>query len=217
MSWKHQKNLLLLLLLFGGTIALYFWFASTPYYIDFLFWIESNLLLFYLMLFLIKFSGIVWPPIPGGILTLAAIPIIGWERAFIIDFLGEMIGSVVAYYLARYWGENLVKKIVDRKNYEKITSFHVKEKREFELILLLRIFGGTLIEIVCYAAGLMKVRFKPFFLASTIGYSIVGSLTFYFAGSIIEKENLFINILFLAVAIIFFTTLRKRYFVKVKN
>ncbi len=212
MKFRQQKNLILLLTLFLGTVALYLWFADSQYYQEFIIWIESNMLLFFSILFLIKFLGLVWPPIPGGVLTLGAIPIIGWQKAFLIDFLGELAGSVVAYYLALYWGETLVKKVVDKKNYEKIKNFKVKKNREFELVFLLRVFGGTLIEIVCYAAGLMKVKFKPFFLASFIGYALVGSFTFYFAGAAIQRENLLVNTFLLIVAAVIFISFRKRYF-----
>ena len=212
MKIKNFTHIITLVALFGITLAAYLWFAYSPYYATFVVWAQSNPLVFYPVLLVSKIFGIVWPPFPGGVLTVGSVYIVGWWQAYLVDITGSMIGSTIAYFVAKKWGRGFVAKVLDHKTIEKIDKIRVKPGREFEAIFLFRVFGGTVVEIVVYAAGLLKVPFKKFLVASIFSHMVTGIPLFFFADAALKRENLYINIVLLTIAVILFMKLRKRYF-----
>lgn len=72
-----------------ASIFVYYLFSKSIYFQIFFSWSRQNIGLFVIVLFLLKILGIVWPPLPGGVFTLAAIPFIGWFPAYLVDFAGS--------------------------------------------------------------------------------------------------------------------------------
>lgn len=212
MKIKGYSHLLSLIALFALTVGAYLWFVYSSHYGAFVGWAQSNPLIFYPTLFLTKAAGIVWPPLPGGVLTLGAVYIVGWWQAYLIDISGSIFGSVIAFGIAKKWGRGFVSKILDEKTIEKIDHIRVKPNRQFESIFLFRVFGGTVVEIVVYAAGLLKVSFKKFLIASVLSHMVTGIPMFFFADSIIQRENIYFNVILLVIAVVLFIKMRKRYF-----
>ena len=214
---KSYKHLLSLIFLFSVTAGSYIWFAYSPYYQSFVDWTQGNLIIFYPVVILIKIVGIVWPPIPGAVFTVGSIWIIGWFPAYLADFLGSIIGSVFAYFIARRWGYPIMGLILDEKTIDKIKNTHVKKGKEFEAVFLFRFFGGPLLEVVCYAAGVLRIRFGVFLLSSVLSHMLVGIPTFYLFKRITSGDHLIINAVLLICAILIFIFFRSRYFASSKD
>lgn len=213
MKLKSSKQLVFLAVGFLITIIAYLWFIKTPFFQSFTVWSQHNLLVFLITLLAIKVLGIVWPPIPGGILTLGAIPIIGWETAYTTDFLGSLIGSSIAFYLGKKYGYKFLKNIFDVKTLEKIQKTKVVSKREIEGVFVMRtLTGSTISEAVCYGAGLLKIKYKNFLIGSTLSHLATGIPAYYLASSFFTKGNFTINIVFILIALPLLIWLRKRYF-----
>lgn len=211
---QHVKPKGLLSLVFGFfvVIGVYAWFMQTPYFESFKMWAEQNFVTFALFLLLGKIVGIIIPPLPGGLLTLGSIPIIGWWRAYIIDFTGLMIGSSMAYYLGKKYGNRLLSYFFDDKLIKKIEETKIKKNRQIESVFLLRIlFGSTVTEIVCYAAGLLKISFKNFFIGTALSHLVIGVPMFYLANNLLEFKNFWISAIMLAIAIPLLWKLKGRY------
>src|SRR6185503_2202024 len=113
MQIKSYKQIYLLLAFTVATIVAYFWFIKSPYFDDLQTWASAHFWLFISLLVLIKIAGIVWPPINGGLLTLGAIPVVGWLPAYLADLTGSTIGSSIAFFIARKWGLDFMRKIFD--------------------------------------------------------------------------------------------------------
>jgi uncharacterized membrane protein YdjX (TVP38/TMEM64 family) len=212
MKIKSYKHIIIFVLFFIFTVWAYVWFAYSPYYQTFVDWALGNLYIFYPLMIVIKAIGIIWPPIPGAVLTIGSIWIIGWIPAYLADFTGSMIGSTIAYYLAKRWGYPILGKILDKKTIDKIRQVKVKKGKELEAIFLFRFFGGTILEIVCYAAGVLNIRYKQFILGSMLSHLLTGIPTFYFVDKITRGNHILINSILLIIAVIIFVFFRKRYF-----
>lgn len=197
-----------------ATIALYIWFISTSLFGIFQEWSQQHLPLFISTLLLIKIAGIVWPPIPGGVLTLGSIPILGWMGAYLVDFVGSIIGSSIAYCIARRCGIQFMQKIFDVSTIEKIRHVRIMPRRELEAIFLFRTFGGTIVELVCYAAGLLRIRYSKFLMGTILSHLLVGIPIYYFAESLIRGKGLALNALALLLLVILFFIARKRYIIR---
>ncbi|OGD56261.1 hypothetical protein A3I57_00580 [Candidatus Beckwithbacteria bacterium RIFCSPLOWO2_02_FULL_47_23] len=62
-----------------------------------------------ILIILAKAMSIVYPPLPGIILTLAMILILGWQKAYLIEVTGSLLGVTTAYYLGKQYGEKIIR------------------------------------------------------------------------------------------------------------
>ena len=213
MRLKTYKHIITLAVASLATLIFYVWFVRSAYFPIFKAWSESNLTIYLVVLLSIKIAGIVWPPIPGGIFTLASVPILGWPLAYLVDLVGSIIGSSAAFFIARKWGWDFMEKIFDEVTLEKIKKFKIKKDKEFESVFLFRIFGGTIVEVVCYGAGVLGVGYGNYLAATILSHLPLGIPLFYAAGNILNGKGAFLSLVFLAFAVLLFYKLKHRYFV----
>ena len=160
-----------------ATIVLYLWFIQTPYFEIFNIWTRQNLFTFYISLLIAKILAIVWPPLPGSLFTFGAIPFIGWFQSYMIDLIGSLIGASIAYFLGKRFGYPFLKKIFNHDLVQKIQQIKIRKNREIESILIGRIAGaGNIMELVCYGAGVLRVRFSSFIIASFLANLLLPNL-----------------------------------------
>ena len=202
-------------LIFIGGVALtflgYFQLLNSGYLNKFVAFSQENIVLYFVVLVCLKILGIVWPPIPGGLLTLGSIPILGWFYAWLADCIGSLIGSSIAYYLGRKYGMSFLKKIFDEATLSKIGLIKMNPKREIEGVAVLRLFYGTISEVISYGSGLIGVKY-PSFLLGTLLALLSGSVFFYVANSIFTGANVALNGALIVLAILLFFRLKGRYF-----
>lgn len=209
---KSFKYLLFLGVTTLLTITIFSWFLKTDQFLYFKNWAQNNALLFFFTLVIIKIIGIVWPPVPGGIFTLGAIPVFGWLPAYLADFSGSLIGSSLTFFLGKKYGYPFLKKIFDERTIEKIKSVKIKKDKEVESIFVLRVLSGSIfLEAICYGAGLFNVKFINFFVASLLSHVVVGVPVYYFAKNIVSSDNIFLNIVSLIIVVLIFWKLKGRY------
>lgn len=210
---KKYFNVILMLLVFIVTAGAYFIFAQTSQFKEFVNWTQDNIVLYSLFLVSVKILGVVYPPIPGGIFTLASIPIFGWWGAYVVDFIGSILGGTICYLLGKKYGYKLLEKVFDQEVIHKIELLKVKKEKELEAIIVWRLLsGGTIVEAIYYGAGLLKVSFINFLLGTTISHVIVGIPSFYLGGAIMSSQNIILNVLLLAISIAVLYKVRGRYF-----
>lgn len=217
MEIKAYKHIIFLGLGFLVTAAAYLWFYRSPYFSDFDIWVQGNILMFSAYLFLIKAIGIIWPPIPGGLLTLGAVPFLGWWQAYFVDLLGSITGASAAFFIARRWGLGFISRIFDERIMAHIKNIKIPVEREIEAIFIFRLFGGTIVEIISYASGFFRVRFRNFLLATIASHLVVGVPFFYFTNGAIQGRNVAFSVGMLFILLLIFLLLKKRYFVKNEN
>ncbi len=118
---------------------------------------------------LILIFATVVAPVNATPLLPVASNIWGWFLTGILTIIGETIGSIIAFSLARKYGVPLVKKFVpinDIAKYEKL----IPEGNIFWSIVFLRI--SVPVDILSYILGLFsRVKFKTYFFATLIGIS----------------------------------------------
>jgi uncharacterized membrane protein YdjX (TVP38/TMEM64 family) len=197
---------------FAITIIGYLLFLRSPYFEMVSAWVGDNKAIFIATLVGIKIIGIVWPPIPGGAMTLGAIPIIGWVPSYLADFAGSVIGSCIAFAIAHRWGRDFVRKILDTETINKLEKIKVKKNREIEMVFLFRIFGGTIIEAVCYGAGLLGIKFRHFLIGTVASHIVVGIPTFSITNNLFESRQIALSLAFFVVTVPLVILSRKRYF-----
>lgn len=212
MNEKGQRYVIFLMLAMVATIIAYLFFIKTSYFETFETWAKANIFLYCVILIFIKIVGIVWPPLPGGVITIASIPILGWSGAYLTDLAGGIVGSIIAYFLARKWGKPFLRKIFNDDIIKQIDKIKLVPKHEIEGLFLLRIFGGSIVEIVCYGAGLLKARFWHFLLASISSHLVVGVPTFFFFNGLMQGKNVLINFIIVIATFTLLYKYKNKYF-----
>ncbi|MEK7113380.1 MAG: VTT domain-containing protein, partial [Patescibacteria group bacterium] len=144
--------------------------------------------------------------------TLGSIPVLGWLVAYSADLIGSMIGSTIAYFIARKYGMSFIRKIFDDEVIEKFQKIKIRPEREIESIFIFRVFGGNIVELFCYGAGFLRVNYFNYILASFLAHVVIGIPTFYLIRNILSGKGIFVSILFAVILAILFFTLKHRYF-----
>ena len=129
---------------------------------------------------LMVFQSIV-APLPAFLITFANAALFGWIKGAILSWSSSMVGALVCFYIARYFGRAAVERLTSRIALEGIDDFF-KNYGKYA-ILIARLLPFVSFDVVSYAAGLTSMSFWSFFVATGIGqlpativYSYVGSM-----------------------------------------
>lgn len=131
-----------------------------------------------MLLILWRIVGIIFPAIPAGIVSFAVVPVFGWLRTYLYTLIGILIGTSTSFFLARKFREPLVKRFVPLKRIHEIES-KLTARQEFLAIVGIRLFTVPVMDFSSYVAGLTKISFRKFLLATFIA-SLPDIAIFYF-------------------------------------
>lgn len=134
-----------------------------------------------------RFIGVVIPPIPAGILAFALIPVLGWFWVFLYSEIGLLLGACVAFFLARRFREPVVKRAVPLQEIAKWEA-KVSQSTELWTFLLIRLATGPVMDFISYIAGLTKLRFRTFFIATVISL-LPSALTYYLGEKVYTRVS----------------------------
>ncbi len=149
-----------------------------------------------IILIIWRILAIIIPPLPGGLISIALIPVFGWFNTFIYTTISVVTGSTIAFYLARRYREPFVEKFVPLKQLHEWQE-KISEKKQFWAFLGIRFATGSIMDYISYIAGLSKISFKNFILATTI--SLSSDALLYYIGEKAYKYSAY-----LAIGLVFF-------------
>lgn len=132
-----------------------------------------------------RIIAIVIPPLPGGVLSFAFVPIIGWLGAYIYGEIGVIIGASMAFYIGRLFREPVLKKFIPLKTLHEWEG-RLSKRQEFITFLGIRLAGASVMDFISYAAGLSKISYKKFIAATIIAELPIA--IWYFLGEVTYKE-----------------------------
>ena len=112
---------------------------------------------------------VVVPVLPGYLGCAAGALAFGSATGFLCNYIGISVGSIIAYFLARRYGKELVLALFPQKQYD-LWSKRVGKSKMFGLFL----FVATLLplfpdDFLCYFSGLMKMNYKKFIWIIILG------------------------------------------------
>lgn len=164
------------------------------------------------ILVMVKVLGLVWPPLPGGIFNLAAIPFIGWQLAYLTDLMGTIIGAGICYFIAKKWGDKLLTKIFDEETVKKITDTKVKGNRQTEFSFVMTITSRLIMtEFSYYAAGLLKINFGKFMLGAIGSHLLLSIPSYYFMNIMFKTNTLYLGLIGWLIVIPLWSKIKERY------
>ena len=111
---------------------------------------------------------VVIAPIPGAVIPIATGFAYGAFWGTLICYTGNILGTMLAFSIARHFGRGVVEKFVKRKKLDLYDSFiHHEGKFIFLFAYVIPVLPP---DIVSFIAGLSSIRFRTFFLFVAIGY-----------------------------------------------
>ena len=137
----------------------------------------------YTALFILSFTESIIQPVPPYPFIVSA-PLFNLSPyvAGLVSFVGNILGAIVAYYLAKILGETFVKKLFGQRLYLKGEALF--NRYGFWAVLI-----GEPYKLVCWLAGLFHMPVWSFLLAILIARAIrIGIFVFF--GDVLGK---FIN------------------------
>ena len=120
---------------------------------------------------IIQIIQVVLPVIPGGVSSLAGVIAFGPVFGFTYNYIGIILGSIIAFYLARILGMKIIRALFDNKKTDKYLNYISQDK--FYLLFIIAMFlPGLPDDLICFIAGTSKMTFKKFLIAILIGKPI---------------------------------------------
>lgn len=150
-------------------------------------WIRSHGVWGYLVYIGITILQIIVTIIPGGPLELAGGYAFGALLGTILFVIGAFIGSLISFGLVRKFGREFVETQFSKKQIKKLAFLEDEQKLNF-VFMILFIIPGCPKDLLCYVAGLTKMKLSAFCVIATLGRlpAVIGTAV---GGQAIEAGN----------------------------
>ncbi|MBU2028538.1 VTT domain-containing protein [Patescibacteria group bacterium] len=112
---------------------------------------------------------VVVAPLPGFIPAISSGFIFGAFLGSIYAYIGNILGSVLVFWLARKFGRLLLEKFFGRGKLDKYEKLIFRRENWLLLFYAFPIFP---IDIISGVLGLSSIGFKKFFIAISIGFIV---------------------------------------------
>lgn len=123
------------------------------------------------LVFIILFSLAPLAPFFSAVLAIAGGLIFGFWVGSLLIMIGALCGSTVGFYIARY-SSRLLKQLPRRKqvDQEKMQQLQNRMTQNgFFVVLVLRLIPLIPFDLLSYAAGFSRIRYRDFFFATFLG------------------------------------------------
>ncbi|MFC1648820.1 TVP38/TMEM64 family protein [Nanoarchaeota archaeon] len=127
-------------------------------------------------------GGIVFGPLWGGTLAL----------------IGNTIGAIIAYYIARFLGKDYFEKHTRRRALKTFNTF--AERFGVYTLFLLRLNPFTSSDIFSYIAGLSKMSLRSMVIGTTLGLAPLTYANAYFGHTLVQSPWMFTALVIISVA-----------------
>lgn len=156
--------------------------------------IESYGIFAPLIIIILKMSTLIFAPLGGSPLYFMAGAFYGTLNGFIIVMIGDILGSIVCFFLARKYGNKVVRKLAGEKYYEKIQKV-ISLLSNTKSFIKARIGFMTMADIVAYAAGLSKINFWLFIFIHSLLFIPINLLYVYMGSRLVDLSAKYLFIL----------------------
>ncbi|MDO8582491.1 MAG: VTT domain-containing protein [bacterium] len=158
-----------------------------------------------------RFLAIVVAPLPGQPVAFMSMAVMPWWHAWAANFIGADMGAVVAFLIARKFREPVAERFTGLHDLHKFEAA-LSGRTRFWGFLGLRFVAAGALDFFSYAAGLTKISFRVFLLATVLA-DIPISLAFFYFGGMAAQYGVYIMIVFIALFMVA-SAVMSRYFIK---
>lgn len=142
---------------------------------------------------------VVFAPVPGEVTGFVGGYLFGSIWGAVYSTVGLMLGSSLAFWIARGLGIRFVERVVKKEYIDKF-NFFVTHKGLY-ISFLFFVIPGFPKDSLCYLLGLTHMRFIDLFLMNLIG-RLPGTFVLTFQGSAVKHENYLSFFLLLSISVV---------------
>lgn len=114
-------------------------------------------------------AQVVVPFLPGGVSCLAGVVLFGAWKGFFYNYIGIVIGSLLAFAMARNLGKPLLQKLFSKKLHDKYEKW-THESKKFNRFFAIAIFlPGLPDDFLCFLAGTTGMSWRKFAAITLLG------------------------------------------------
>ena len=146
-----------------------------------------------LIIILLKATTIVVVPLGGTPIYPIAGALWGFWQGLGITLIGDALGATIAFYLSRFFGQNILRFFMSREQMPVVKRL-VEKGSEPRTFIKARLFFAGFPELFAYAAGLTKISYPIFIFAHMSVHSIGAALLVLF-GELLVSGNLTVIVL----------------------
>lgn len=122
-----------------------------------------------LVFIFIQIIQVVFPLIPGGASCLVGVLLFGPWWGFWCNYIGICAGSIINFFLGRFYGKPFIQSVTKPQTYEKYIG-KIDKGRRFEIFFFISILlPGFPDDLICMLAGLTNMTVKRYTLLLLIG------------------------------------------------
>lgn len=140
-------------------------------------------------------------PLPAAPLAMAGGYIFGIYKGALLAWVGAAFGASLCFYLGRRLGRPFAIRMVGEEGLREVDS--MASGKGFYAILVARLLPLISFDVVSYGAGLTRMPFAAFLLATLLGM-IPGTILYTYAGTMFAHEGPFHAIATLVLLLILF-------------
>lgn len=144
-----------------------------------------------------RFLAIVVAPLPGQPVAFMSMAVMPWWQAWLANFTGADIGAIVAFLIARKFREPVAARFTGLQNLHTFEAA-LSGRTRFWGFLGLRFAAAGALDFFSYAAGLTKISFRVFLLATVLA-DIPITLAFFYFGGKAAQYGVYIMLAFIAL------------------
>ncbi len=149
--------------------------------------------------------------IPGEFPQLAAGYLFGIPLGIVLTLGGAALGSAIGFLLARLLGRPFLHAIVSEKRSRRVEDL-IASPRGVGILFLLYLIPGIPKDVLCYVAGIGRLRLGVYLLASTVG-RLPGVAVSVISGDAAAERQWTVVAIALGIGVVFFVAgylLRRR-------
>lgn len=168
------------------------WMANLPSLLD------KHRSTAFAILVIMQFVQIVICFLPGEPIQVVSSYFYGIVGGYFVALIGAVLGSIVAFSIAKFLGNDAIHLIFGKEKVSKYRS-RLNSGKALTIVLLIYLIPAIPKDLVAYIAGISDMKLAPFIVVSTIGRTpgIIGSLLI---GAFWQAKNYFGLVLVLVAA-----------------
>jgi uncharacterized membrane protein YdjX (TVP38/TMEM64 family) len=115
----------------------------------------------------------IFAPLFAAPVSYASLTIFGVWQNSLYTYIAGLLSAGVGFWIARKFGRKLLQTFIGKETLASIDNFVAHSGTG--VLIVSRIFGFSLFEIITYAFGLTKISFKKFFIITAL-FSIIPNI-----------------------------------------
>ena len=122
-----------------------------------------------LIFVLIQIIQVVIPVIPGGVSLLGGVIFFGPWWGFVYNYVGICIGSIILFFLARYYGKPFILHLISEETYEKYMKWTKNQKKYNWFFAICIVAPAAPDDVLCMISGLTDMKVSTYIWIILLG------------------------------------------------